>query len=220
MKKSAIIFGSAGFAEVVDFYLSNDSNYQVDAFTVTEDQMTDKYFRNRPLIPFEKLAEIYSPDDYEIFVAVGYRQMNAIREKICEDCRAKGYKLLSYICSKATIWGEASIGDNVFIFDDNTIQPFVSIGNGSILWSGNHIGHHSTVGEYCFISSHAVISGYSHIGSNTFVGVNATIADGIKIGARNLIGPGALMQRNTGDDEVFLESKTIKFPKSSSRFMK
>ena len=52
------------------------------------------------------------------------------------------------------------MGDNCFIFEDNTVQPFVTLGNNLVLWSGNHIGHHSTLRDHCFISSHVVISGF------------------------------------------------------------
>ena len=50
-------------------------------------------------------------------------------------------------------------GDNCFILEDNTVQPFVTIGNNVTLWSGNHIGHDSVIEDDCFISSHVVVSG-------------------------------------------------------------
>ena len=71
-----------------------------------------------------------------MFVAVGYRKLNQLREQYCAEARAKGYRLLSYLCSKATHWGDTRLGDNVFVFEDNTLQPFVQIGNGTILLEG------------------------------------------------------------------------------------
>ena len=56
-------------------------------------------------------------------------------------------------------------GDNCFILEDNTVQPFVRIGSNVTLWSGNHIGHDSTIGDHCFISSHVVVSGHVDIGT-------------------------------------------------------
>lgn len=219
-RRRAIIFGTGSFAEVADFYLTEDSDYEVVAFTINSDYMTASQLRGRPVVPLEELGDNYPPGDHDMFVAVGYKQMNAVRQSICEAARAKGYGLLNYVCSRATVWGELSASDNVFIFEDNTIQPFVTIGSGSVLWSGNHVGHHSRIGEYCFISSHVVVSGHCGIGSHCFIGVNATITDGVHVGARNLIGPAALIQRDTGDDEVYLAERTLKFPKPSSRFMR
>jgi sugar O-acyltransferase (sialic acid O-acetyltransferase NeuD family) len=218
--KRAIIFGTASFAEVVDFYLTNDSVYEVVAFTSDDGADRPSTLHGRPHVPFEELPQRFPPGQHDVFVAVGYKKLNSVREAICAAVRARGYDLLSYICSRATIWGTPKIGDNSFIFENNTIQPFVEIGRGTILWSGNHIGHHSRIGEYCFVSSHVVVSGHCEIGSHCFLGVNSTIVDGVKVGARNLIGPAALIQHDTGDDEVYLVPRTEKHPKSSSRFMR
>ena len=46
----------------------------------------------------------------------------------------KGYKLASYVSSKATLLNNRQFGENCFIFEDNTIQPFVKIGNNITLW--------------------------------------------------------------------------------------
>lgn len=69
------------------------------------------------------------------------------------------------------------MGDNCFVFENQTIQPFVKIGNDVIIWSGNHIGHHSMIGDHCFISSHVVISGNVKIEPYCFLGVNSSIRD-------------------------------------------
>ena len=99
-----------------------------------------------------------------MFVAVGYAGVNKVRAAICDEAKGKGYTLITYVSSKATTWGDTQIGDNCFIFEDNTIQPFVTIGDDCVLWSGNHIGHHVTIGDHCFITSHVVISGHVSIG--------------------------------------------------------
>jgi sugar O-acyltransferase (sialic acid O-acetyltransferase NeuD family) len=217
--KKAIIFGTARFGEVVDFYLTQDSEYEVAAFTASGDNILDS-FCDKPVVSFEDVQEKYPPTEYDMFVAIGARKMNLLRQGFCQDARDKGYTLLSYICSKAICWERDKIGDNVFIFENNVIQPFVSIGNGTILWSGNHIGHHSTIGDYCFITSHVVISGDCIIKDRCFVGVNATFHDGLTIGEANLIGAGALIQKDTDNNAVYLEKQTEKFGKDSGSFFK
>ncbi len=220
MKRRAIIFGTTSFAEVVDFYLGHDSDYEVVGFTASGAHITGDRFCGRPLVPFETVAERFPPDGHDMFVAVGYRQMNRLRQMFCEQAREKGYRLLSYICSKATHWGDTQISDNVFIFEDNTIQPFVSIGAGSVLWSGNHIGHHTIVGDYCFITSHVVVSGNCLVGDRVFLGVNATVADGVRVAAGTLVGPGALIKKDTEEKSVYVADKTTKFPRDSTRFFR
>jgi sugar O-acyltransferase (sialic acid O-acetyltransferase NeuD family) len=220
MPKSAVIFGTGGFAEVVHFYLEKDSGYRVAGFTASATNVTEASFRGLPLVAFEEVERRFDPVDHEMFIAVGYARLNRVRQEFYEQAKSKGYRLLSYLSSRATHWGDTRLGRNVFVFEDNTLQPFVEIGDDTILWSGNHIGHHSSIGSHCFITSHVVISGYCRVGDHCFIGVNATIADSTRIGDRNIIGPATLIQKDTGPDEVYVAERTKKFAKDSSRFFK
>jgi sugar O-acyltransferase (sialic acid O-acetyltransferase NeuD family) len=207
MKSKVVIFGTGSFAQVVHFYLTHDSDHEVVAFTVNEDHLAQTELLGLPVIPFERLEEQFPPSDFEMYVAIGYKKVNQVRAAIYAKVKDKGYRLISYISSKCTYWGE-SIGDNCFIFEDNTIQPFVKIGNDVVMWSGNHIGHHSTIGDHCFITSHVVISGHVEVGPYSFIGVNATTRDSISIGAACVIGAGSLIMKSTKDKEVYISKRT------------
>jgi UDP-3-O-[3-hydroxymyristoyl] glucosamine N-acyltransferase len=115
------------------------------------------------------------------------------------------------------VLNDGRIGDNCFIFEDNTIQPFVTIGSNVTLWSGNHIGHHSTIKDHCFIASHVVVSGGVEIGECTFIGVNATLRDHIKIGERCVIGAGALLLADAEPEGVYIGAGTERSKVPSSR---
>ncbi|MHC8492107.1 acetyltransferase [Thalassospira sp. SM2505] len=223
MQRNAIIFGTGSLAEVIHFYLENDSNYKVVGFTVSDDHFDtagSDSFRDLPLVAFSDVVDRFSPAECDMFIAVGYVKLNQLREKFAAEAQAKGYRLLSYVSSRATTWGDTVIGENVFIFEDNTIQPFVTIGDGTILWSGNHIGHHSNIGPFCFITSHVVVSGHCQVGARCFVGVNSTISEDTIIADDNIIGPCSLIQKNTKPSEVYIAERTKKFPKPSSSFFR
>jgi sugar O-acyltransferase (sialic acid O-acetyltransferase NeuD family) len=193
----------------VKFYLDHDSDHQVVAFTVHRASAPEEAsLAGLPVVPFEEVVERYPPGEYAMFIAVGYRDVNRVRAHLCGEARALGYELVTYVCSKATHWGDTKIGDNCFIFEDNTIQPFVTIGDGVVLWSGNHIGHHASIGDYCFVTSHVVISGHTRIGAYSFLGVNSTFRDDISVGRSNVIGAGALIMKSTQDDEVYVPQRT------------
>jgi sugar O-acyltransferase (sialic acid O-acetyltransferase NeuD family) len=138
-----------------------------------------------------------------MLVAVGFSRVNRTRTQIYEECKGRGYELITYVSSRVARWGDLTIGDNCFVFEDNVIQPFVRIGNNVVIWSGNHIGHHSTIEDNCFIASHAVISGHVTIGESSFVGVNATFRDGITVAPRCVIGAGAVIMRDTEPSGVY-----------------
>lgn len=218
--KPAIVFGTGSFASLAAFYLDNDSRYRVVAFTVHAAKLTDTEFERRPVIPWEDVPDRYPAGEFDLFVAVGYTRMNRIRQTLCEEARARGYRLLSYVCSKSITWPGLAIGDNSFVFENNTIQPFATVGNGTVLWSGNHIGHHSHIGNYCFISSHVVVSGHCVIGDRCFLGVNATVADGVRVADECLIGPASLIQKDTQLAQAYFSERTAPFPRSSSRFFR
>jgi sugar O-acyltransferase (sialic acid O-acetyltransferase NeuD family) len=208
MKKKVVIFGTSDFAQVAYVYLREDSPYEVVAFTVNQQYIEADTLLGLKVVPFETLETTHPPDEYAMFVAVGFKRVNESRAEIYEECKRKGYELISYINSKATHWGEIEVGDNVFIFEENVIQPFVKIGNNVIVWSGNHIGHHSTIGDHCFIASHAVISGHVNIGTYCFVGVNATFRDGVSIAPRCVIGAGAIILKDTTEAAVHASPHT------------
>ena len=208
MNSKVVVFGTGSFAQVVHFYLTNDSNYEVVAFTVNESHLREREFLGLPVVPFEQLERELSPDSFKMYVAVGNKRVNRLRAAVYDEAKRKGYTLVSYISSKCTHWGDTLIGDNCFIFEDNTIQPFVRIGNDVVIWSGNHIGHHATIGDHCFITSHVVISGHSQVGPYCYLGVNATIRDSISIGESCLIGAGALIMRPTKKGEVYVGQRT------------
>ena len=134
--------------------------------------------------------------------------LNTIRKEKYLASKAMGYRLASFISSRATVLNDRCIGENCFIFEDNTIQPFVTIGNNVTLWSGNHIGHHSTIKDHCFIASHVVISGGVEIGEQCFIGVNATLRDHIKIGEKCVIGAGALLLADAEPEGVYMGTAT------------
>src|SRR4051794_1527514 len=201
-----IVFGTGSFAQVARFYFDRDSEHEPVAYAV--DEPPGDSFDGLPLHPFAEIAERHPPDTCKMFVAVAYGRGNHLRAEICARARALGYELVTYVCSKATAWGDTLMGDNCFVFEDNTIQPFVTMGDGVVLWSGNHIGHHARLGDYVFVTSHVVIAGHTSVGDHTFLGVNATLRDGIAVGRDNTIGAGALIMKSTADGEVYVPART------------
>jgi sugar O-acyltransferase (sialic acid O-acetyltransferase NeuD family) len=214
-KQKIIIIGTGPQAQIARDYFVEFSNYNILGFACHNQFKESDEIYGMPLIAIEDLLDKYSPDDTEAFVAIGYKNMNKMRQSVYEEIKSLGFRLASFIHPRATISATAEFGDNVFIFEENTIQSYVKIGNNTVLWSGNHIGHHSSIGNHCFISSHVVVSGSCKIGNNVFVGVNATFHDSLEVADECLIGAGTLITKSTKAKEVFLASRTKPFPKDS-----
>jgi sugar O-acyltransferase (sialic acid O-acetyltransferase NeuD family) len=155
------------------------------------------HFCGVPVVALEDLNGLYPPETHAAFVAIGYTRLNKIRIKLYETVKAIGYRCANYISSKAFVWPNVTMGDNVFIFENNTIQPFVTLGSNNIIWSGNIIGHHSTIGDHNFIASQVVISGNCRIGNGCFMAVNSARANDLAIADDNFIAMGAMVTKNT-----------------------
>lgn len=218
--KKLVIVGDSAFAEIAHEYFDVDSDYEVVAFSVEREFLKRDELQGVPVVAFEDLITIFDPSIHYIYVAIVYTQFNRLRTRLAATAQAMGYKLASYVSSRAFIWRNVEIGEHCFIFEDNTVQPFSKIEDNVVLWSGNHIGHHSIIRNNCFISSHVTISGFCDVGENSFIGVNATLANNLTIGKDNWIGPNVVIMKNTEADTLYKADQTEPARISALRFFK
>ncbi len=204
--KKLVIFGNGQTAELVCAMFRYDGNREPVAFAVDREYISAPEILGLPVVPTDELINRFPPDECDAFVAVSYTKVNQLRYAKTTLLRSLGYRLATYVSSRATTFPDLKVGENCLILEDNTIQPFVSIGDNVFMWSGNHIGHHTNIGSNCFIASHVVISGSVTIGDFTFIGVNATIRDNVRVGKSNVIGAGCLILKDTFDLNVFIAS--------------
>lgn len=200
--RKLVIVGDSAFAEVAYEYFTHDSPYEVVAFAVERAHIQRDSLFGLPIVPFEELQDRFDPATHDFYAALVYTQMNRLRTRLFREAKAKGFRPASYVSSRAFVWRNVELGEHCFVFEDNTLQPFVKIGSNVVLWSGNHIGHHSIIEDNCFVSSHVVVSGFCSIGENCFIGVNATFGNNLSVGRDCLIGSGALIARDVPEDTL------------------
>lgn len=220
MKQRLVIFGTGDIAQLVHFYFTRATDYEVVAFPVDAAYLKQTIFCDLPVVAFEDVVGRYPPNENMFFVALSYSKLNAVRKEKYLAAKAKGYRLANFVSPRATVLNDGNIGENCFIFEDNTIQPFVTIGNNVTLWSGNHIGHHSIIRDHCFIASHVVVSGGVEVGEQCFIGVNATLRDHIKIGERCVIGADTLLLGDAEPEGIYLGHATERSRVPSSKLGK
>ncbi len=202
-RRKLVIVGDSAFAEIAYEYFTHESDYEVVAFAVERAYLKRDSLFSVPVVAFESLAQTFAPAEHDVYVALVYTQLNRLRTRLSQDAKAMGYRLASFISPHAFVWRNVEIGEHCFIFEDNTVQPFVKLGDNVVLWSGNHIGHHSTIGNNCFVSSQVVISGFVDVGENCFLGVNSTVANNVKIGKDCWLAPDVTILKDTGDAVFF-----------------
>jgi len=217
-ERPLVIIGNGEIAAMAGEYFLHDTDRAIAAYSIGEKYITEPRFCDREVVPLDGLTARYPPDEVDIFVAIGDAQLNRVRRRHFDWAKTQGYRLASYVSSRAFVWHNARIGENCLILEHNVIQPFVEIGDNVILWSGNHIGHRSKIEDDVFISSHVVISGYCEVGRHTFMGVNSATAHGVRIAEDNYIGMGAVINASTEPDKIYQGNPAEARKLSAKRF--
>ncbi len=191
-----IIYGNSDFAELMHYYFTVYSKYEVVAFCVDKEYINSKTFLNKPLIAFEDIKELYDIDNYQFFVAVGYKNMRA-RKLLYEKVKAKGYKFVSFISPKANVDESNIIGDNNAILHNAVLEPFAKVGNNNIINTNSIICHHAEIFNDCFIAANSLIGGFTKVKNNCFIGFSSTILQKLVIEDETLIAAGTLMPNDS-----------------------
>lgn len=219
-ERSLVIIGASAFAEVACEYFSHDSPYRVAGFAVERAFLDRDRLLGLPVVAFEEIERHFPPATHDAYAAIVYSELNRLRTRLAAAAKGRGYRLASYVSSRASVWSNVRIGEHCFIFENNVVQPFVTLGDNVVLWSGNHVGHHSKIGDNVFVSSHVVVSGFCTIGANSFLGVNAAVANNIDVGADNWIGPGVVISADTAPGSLYRAPEAQLAKVSAPRFFK
>jgi sugar O-acyltransferase (sialic acid O-acetyltransferase NeuD family) len=220
MKKKLIIFGIGKIAEVIHYYAASECGFEVAAFCVDPNYIEAKTFDKLPIVSFDEVTNIFPPTEFDMFIAVGYHDLNRLREKKCTEAREKGYKLVSVISPLCYIPTNVTIGWNCFIMPPAIIHPCTQIKNNVFVWSGAMIAHHSVIEDNCWLTSCCNISGNVRLGANTFVAVNATIGHSVIIGKNCFLGANTLVTKSLEDDKVVIAESQKPIRLTSSQFLK
>ena len=213
-----VIYGNGRIARII--YQFVKSQYEVVGFTVDSAFLCDRVLAGCPVLPFEDIEGVYPPCQFLMLVAVGYLEMNKVRERKALEAKSKGYTLINYIHPSVHIHDDLLMGENNVILDHVTLQPAVRIGSNNFLWSNAVVAHGCTIESNCWITSGATIAGDSTIRSNTFLGINATVGHNVVVGVNNFIGANSLIVRTTVADAVYISRETEKYRIDSERFLR
>ncbi len=168
---------------------------------------SDKYL-DLPIVDFENVEKYFPPDEYGIYICLGYTNMNSERERIFKTAQEKGYEILSFIHPTAVV-NSQSMGIGNIVFENAVIGPFTDIGNGNIFKAGASIAHHSSVGNFNFFAVNSSAAGKVVIKNNCFLGNNCTIKNRITIADKTLVGAGCYVSKDTEPYSVYVPARSI-----------
>lgn len=207
--RKIIIVGTSELSMCFFRSLKYEKEYEVVAFTVNKEYITNNDIEGIPVVPFEKLSQTLNMSECEIALTVGYKKMNDIREYFYNECKRQGYKILTYISPKATVYTDI-IGEGTLIYPGTYIGPYCEIGIANIIHMQVCVSHHIKTGNFNFFAGGTMIGGDVEIGSNCFIGMDNTIRNGIQIGDRVLIGAKNFVSKSLRSKFAFIGTESDK----------
>lgn len=206
--KKLVIYGTGSFAQLMKWYIDNDDNREIIAFTVEEKYCDKSEFEGLPVISFEHILDKYPPEVVEILMGIGYDNMNDTRKRIFEECKKKGYHVAQYIHSSARL-SNTELGEGNIILEDTLVEPFAKIGNCNLIWCKISIAHNCIIGDFNTIAGMASVCGFAEIKNNCFIGNSAVVRDKKKVADYTLIGAAAYAADDTIEGCVIAANKGV-----------
>lgn len=212
-----VLFGNGAVASVLHYHFTHDTDYRVAAFTVDRPFILEDTLHGIPVTPWDEVAERYPAAEYSMMIAVGFVRTNRLRAERCLQAKQMGYRLISYVNPRASLWDGFTVRENCCIGANVLIQPFTSIGDNVFIGSGSQIGQHSTIKAHCHLSASVQIAGYVTVESYCYIGINATIRDRVRIAPSCIIGAGAVILGDTVEKGVYMAKPADLLPISSDK---
>ena len=218
--KKLVVFGTGKISDVLADYFQRDSNYEVVAYTTEAAHVTGKEHHGHPWVPFDEVERQFPPATHAMHIAVGYHQLNRVRERLLKEARAKGYQLPSFVSSRSWPGPGLACGDNCFVADGVSVEPGARVGENVALWSNVLVGHHSEIAEHAWLAGGTAIGGSTKIGARCFLGMNVTVGHEVTVGADCLLGARSLVTKSLPAGSVVIDRDTEVIRLNSEQFLR
>jgi sugar O-acyltransferase (sialic acid O-acetyltransferase NeuD family) len=214
-----VLFGNGAVASTLHYHFTRETKYRIVAFTVDRPFIVADSLHDVPVVPWDEVAERYPATGHRMMIAIGFAQANRLRAERYLEAKKMGYRLVSYVSPKASLWDGFTVGENCRIGDNVLIQPYSSMGDNVFVGSGSIIGHHSMIKEHCHLAAGVNIAGNVTVEPYCYVGINATIRDKVRIAASCIIGAGAVILEDTVEKGVYMARAADLLPITSDKLM-
>lgn len=214
--KKCIIFGANDFGSMLKYYIEKYLDIKCEAYTLDSKYIIEKSRDSLPVVPFEGIETIYPPEKYLFFLAIGYKQMNDIREKKYFQAVNKGYRIENFV--HPTVNCEKSqIGQGNIFFENVTLSYNITIGNGNIFWNGTQISHESIIGDFNYFAPSVTLAGKTIVKNHCFLGINASVHGNRTLEDYTLVGAGTYMNKSSEKGKVYVPARSVCLQNKISR---
>lgn len=212
--KNVVLFGTGKTAQVMYYHIQREGGV-VAGFAIDREFYSEKNLFNVPVVSFDIVEKEFPPADYDMMIAIGYKNVNLLRAERVTQAEEKGYALINYVSSSAIIWDDLSLQSNCKIGERSILQPYSEIEKNVFIGSGCIIGHHAKIMEHCFIASGVIVGGGVVIEPYCFLGSGSIIRNDIIVKEASVIGAGVTLLENTEPQSVYLNRSAEKMSVTS-----
>ena len=195
-KKNIIIIGAGGHAEACIDLVEKNNTYKVK-FVVGTIKEKNKIILGKYKVIFtdKDLKDLSRKFKYAL-IGVGQIKSSALRIKIFNNLKNKGFNIPKIISPHAVISKYSEIGEGTVIMHGSIIGPNVKIGKNCIINSKSLIEHGTSIGNNTHVATSVTINSGVKIGSNCFVGSNSSIRQLINIKSGSFVKMCSKITRN------------------------
>ena len=197
MSKPLIIIGAGDHAKVLLDILLEQGEKVIGLSDKTVPKGTLIY--GVPVIGDDDVVLSCKTDEIELVNGIGSVNSTALREKIFNRFKNKGYIFKTIVHKSAVISGRAELSEGAQILAGTVITTETKIGENTIINTRTSIDHGCVIGNHCHIAPGCVLSGCVKVGDETHIGTGSSVIQGISIGEKVLIGAGSVVVKDIPD---------------------
>lgn len=208
--KGVVIFGTTQLASITWYCIEQEGDLPVVGFTADRSHLATDTLHGLPTVAFERLRDVFPPDEYCLHLAIGWRGMNGLRASKLAQARQLGYAVYSHVAQQAQTYPDLVTGVHCALSRGTFIGPFSSVGDNVLMFGRTNIGHHVAIESDCFVAGGAQVCGGAVIGRGSVLGAGCIVLDGVRVAPRTFIGAGSLVNRDTEENGVYVGSPARK----------
>jgi len=183
-KKKIIVYGAGDFGRLVkDLVLQ--LGHEFAGF------IDDNLSGEGILGPYEKARGEYNKNEYDVVLAVGYRNLRE-RWRIFLKLKKDGYQLAPVIHLASYVRSAERIGAGSILMANSVIDYNAQIQQAVVVWPGAVVNHDTSIGNNSFLSPNCTVCGFVSMGDSCFVGAGAVITDHVQVPAETFIKAGCV----------------------------
>lgn len=140
----------------------------------------------------DDIADLLAANVFDTAIIAFSADLKA-RERIFNECKAKGVKFANVIDETVSIHSNVGMGEGNLIMANSRLGSCAIIGDNNFLSAYVNLEHHNRLGNNCTFGPGVLTSSRVSIGDNIRFGTGVFIEPGITIGSNSIIASGAII---------------------------